>query len=136
MVRGANIGKELIVTTENKVGVMAAVSKILADHGINVEGVAGYSMDKVAKLMFVVDDTLRAKEAIVKAGYKDIKESEVVLVDLENKPGALKTITAKLAADKIDIRYMYGSACPTGCPARLILATNQNEKAVVLFKTK
>lgn len=136
MIRGASIGKELVITTENKIGALAALSKILADHGINVEGVAGYSVENTAKLMFVVDDTLRAKEAIIKAGYKDTKESEVVVIDLENKPGALKTVAAKLAGDKIDIRYMYGTTCPTGCPARIILATNQNEKAVVAFKGK
>lgn len=136
MVKAVNLGKEIVVTTENKVGLMAHVSRILADHGINIEGVAGYEADKTAKLMFVVDDTLRAKEAIQKAGYKDTRESEIVLVDLENKPGALKGVTAKLAQEKINIRYMYGTACPGGCPARIIFATSENEKAVVTLKGK
>jgi hypothetical protein len=136
MIKDANLGKELVVTTENKVGVLANISKIMADHGINIEGVAGYAANNEAKIMIVADDALRAKEALQKAGFKNVKENEVVVVDLLNKPGALKAITAKMAADKIDIRYTYGSTCPTGCPARIILATNNNEKALVLFKTK
>jgi len=136
MVIAANLGKELVVTTENKVGILANITKILADHGINIEGVAGYAVDKLAKIMVVAEDNLRAKEAIVKAGYKDTKESEIVVVDLQNKPGALKGVSAKLAAEKIDIKYMYGTTCPSGCPARLIFATTQNEKAVVALKAK
>lgn len=134
MIKAVNLGKEIVVSTENKIGLMAQCSRILADHGVNIEGVAGYAADGKAKLMFVVNDTLRGKEAIVKAGYADTKESEVVIVDLENKPGALKGMTAKLAQEKIDIRYMYGSACPAGCPARIILATTENERSVVLLK--
>lgn len=134
MIRNANLGKELVVTTENKVGVLANMSKILADHGINIEGVAGYEMGNEAKIMIVAEDTLRAKEALQKAGYKNMKEHEVVVVDLENKPGALKSITSKMSDAKIDIKYTYGTACPEGCPARIILSTDNNEKALVLFK--
>lgn len=135
MIKDANLGKELVITTENKVGILANMSKILADHGINIEGVAGYAAENnQAKIMIVAEDTLRAKEALQKAGYTNMKENEVVVVELENKPGALKSITAKMADAKIDIRYIYGTACPSGCPARIILATNNNEKAVVLFK--
>ena len=137
MIKDANLGKEIVITTENKVGILANMSKILADHGINIEGVAGYASEKnEAKIMLVVDDTLRAKEALQKAGYTNLKENEVLVVDLENKAGALKAITAKMAAEKIDIRYTYGTACSTGCPARIILCTNANEKALVLFKAR
>ena len=137
MIKDAALGKELVVTTENKIGVMAAISKMLSDKCINIEGVAGYAaQNNEAKIMIVADDALRAKEAIVKAGYKNIKEKEVVLVDLQNKPGALKGITAMLSADKIDINYMYGTVCQEGCPARIVLSTSNNERAIVLFKAK
>ena len=134
MLKDVNLGKELVVSLPNKVGILADISKILADHGINIEGVAGYAQGTDAKIMIVAEDTLRAKEALLKGGYKAVKESEVLVLDLENKPGALKVITAKLAKDGIDIRYAYGTACPSGCPARLIIATSANEKALVSLK--
>ena len=113
MIKDANLGKELVITADNKVGVLANISKILADHGINIEGVAGYAAEGgKAKIMLVAEDALRAKEALQKAGYKDMKENEVVVVDLENKAGALKSITAKMSDAKIDIRYTYGTTCP------------------------
>ena len=134
MIKAVDLGKEIVVTADNTVGLMAHVSRVLADHGINIEGVAGYAAENKAKLMFVVNDTLRAREAIVKEGFADTKESEIVIVDLEHRPGALKSMTTKLAQEKIDIRYMYGTACPAGCPARVIIATNENERAVVSLK--
>lgn len=134
MIRNVSLAKEIVVTVENKVGLLAGMSRILADHGINIEGVAGYEIGNEAKLMFVVSDTLRAKEALEKAGYNKTKESEVIVVDLENKLGALKSITAKLAAGKIDIKYMYGTTCSEGCPGRIVLATGSNEKALVALK--
>ena len=134
MLKDVNLGKELVVSLSNKVGILADISKILADHGINVEGVAGYAQDNDAKIMIVAEDTLRAKEALLKSGYKAIKENEVLVVELENKPGALKIVTAKLAKDGIDIRYAYGSACPSGCPAKIIIATSDNEKAFISLK--
>ena len=111
MIKNAEMGKELVITVPNKMGTLANVSKILADHGINIEGVAGYAMGTEAKIMLVADDVLRAGEALKKAGFKAIETKEVVVVELENKQGALKSITAKLLDAKIDIRYIYGTTC-------------------------
>lgn len=134
MVKNAEMGKEILITLTNKIGILANMTKVLGDHGINIEGVAGYALGNEAKIMIVADDELRAKEALIKAGYKSIKEKEVIVVDLVNKAGALKSITAKLAEEKIDILYTYGTACPEGCPARLIISTSDNEKALVAIK--
>lgn len=133
MIKDAWLIKEIVVSCENKIGSLANISKILADHDINIEGAAGYAEDGEAKIMLVTDDNLRAKEAIQKAGYKSVKESEAVMVDMMNKPGALKNLTAKLASEKIDIKYTYGTACAEACPARIILSTSNNEKAFILF---
>lgn len=135
MVKNAALGKEIVIAVENKIGTLANISKVLADHDINLEGVAGYAMSpKEARVMIVVDDTLRAIEALGKAGYAKAKENEVVVLDLVNKAGALKTVSARLAAEGIDIRYLYGTICAGSCPARLIIATDHNERAVVALK--
>lgn len=136
MISGAQLGKEIAVTVINKIGVLADMSRIVADHGINIEAVAGYVIDNEATIMLVTDDNLRAKEALEKKGYKSIKEKEVVMLDIENKAGVLKNITAQLAVEDIDINYVYGTACTGGCPSRMVLSTTNNEKALVVFKKK
>lgn len=136
MIKNAEMGKEIVVTAANKVGLLANISKVLGDHDINIEGVAGYAVNNEAKIMVVTDDDTRAVDALKKAGLSSIKEHEVVIVDLINKPGVLKAISAKLAKENIDINYTYGTVCTEGCPARLILATNDNEKTLVSLKKK
>ena len=134
MLKSAQLGKEIVVTVMNKIGVLADMSKILADHGINIEAVAGYAVNVDAIIMLVTDDNLRAMDALKKAGYKDIKEKTVIILELENKPGVLRKITEKLASADIDIRYIYGTACLGDCPSRAVLSTNNDEKALVEFK--
>jgi len=137
MIKNVGFGKEIVITVENRVGVLAEMVKILADHGINLEGVAGYAQDKDAKIMLVADDALRAVDALKAKGFSSAKENNVVVVELENKSGALKNLTLKLAEAGIDINYIYGTTCSGDCAAaRLILATNNNEKALVVLKGK
>ena len=134
MIKSAEMGKELVLTVPNKMGTMTNVSKIMADHGINIEGAAGYAMGNEAKIMIVADDVLRAGDALKKAGFKAVEAKEVVVVELENKPGALKSLCARISDAKIDIKYIYGSTCVGGCAARIIISTSDNEKALVVFK--
>lgn len=134
MVKDAGLRKEILVTEKNKAGILANLSKILSEHGINIEGVAGYAVNNEAKIMLVTEDDVRAQDAIKKAGYKQVSENEVVEVELVNKAGALKTVGAKLASAGIDIKYAYGTICSEGCPAKIILSTSDNEKTLVLLK--
>ena len=134
MVKQAQLGKEIVVTVSNKIGVLADMSKLVAEHGINIDAVAGYAAGNEAKIMLVTNDNLRVTDALKKAGYNSIKEEEVVILDLENKAGALKNVLSVLAAQSIDIKHIYGTTCGGGCPAKLILSTSDNEKALVAFK--
>lgn len=136
MLKKAGLGKEIAVRVINKIGVLADISKILADHGINIVAAAGYAMNNEAEITLVTDDNLRAVDALKKNKYASVKENEVVVVELEDKPGALKNITATLAAENIDIKYIYGTTCPGGCPARLVISASDNEKALVAFRKK
>jgi len=130
MVKSVQAGKEIAVTVANKIGVLADMSVKLADGGINILAVAGYAEGAEAKIMLVTSDNSRTVDCLQKAGYKSIKESDVILIELEDKPGALKAITSQLAAEAIDINYIYGTTCLTHCPARMVLSTSNNEKAL------
>lgn len=134
MGRQAKLSREIAVTAANKVGVLADMSKLLSEGGINIEAVAGYAVGNEAKVMIVVGNNAVAVDILKKAGYASLKENEVVVVDLENKPGALKEITVNLASNGVDIKQVYGTACSSGCPSRLVFSTSDNQKALEAFK--
>jgi len=134
MLRSAHLGKEIVVIVANKIGILADISRIAADHGLNIEAVAGYEREGQAHIMLITNDNLRASDALKKSGYSSTKEREVVVVELENKAGAMKYVTGTLAAQGIDIKHVYGTTCTGSCPAKIVLFTSDNEKALVAFK--
>ncbi len=134
MIRAVNMKKEIVVSVANKMGVLADMCKIVADHGINLEAFVGYGMGKEAKIHLLTADNLRASDALKKAGYRSQEEKSVVVIDLENKIGALKLVTDKLSQEAVDIKYTYGTTCSSGCPATIVISTSDNERAFVALK--
>ena len=135
MVKNVFIWKEITLTTKNKIGLLANIVKIIADHGINIEGIVGYSMDDEASIMIVAENITAAKETLIQNGF-EVKENDVVVVDLQNTPGALKSLTAKIAGENIDIKYIYGTVTLEEGVSRLVLVTSSNERTLVLLKEK
>jgi hypothetical protein len=136
MLKKAMLAKEISVLVENEMGILHKITDLLADHGINIEAVAGYEVleSKNAEMMFVVDDTLRASDALKAKGYGSVDENDVIVVEMENKPGALKTVTRLLAAKGINIRYIYGSVGSEATYVRVVMLTSDNEKALIALK--
>ena len=132
MVKNITLGEEITITTKNKVGILADVSKMLANKGINIEAVLGYEVGPIAKLLVVTNANLVIVNELKKMKYKSVKETEVLLVDLDNKPGALKVVSTEMKENKIDIRYVYLTPCTclTKGSSRMVLQTSDNERAM------
>jgi hypothetical protein len=135
MAKYVRLCREILVTVSNKIGVLADISRAAAQLGINIEAVAGYATENdEAKLMIVTFDNTRLMQALKSKGYILIKDNEVLLIELENKVGSLEDMCSKLAAEDIDIKYIYGVTCPAGCPAQMVMSTSDNKKAMAVMK--
>ena len=132
MIRSVVLSEEIIITTINKVGLLADISVMLANEGINVEAAVGYEIGKLAKLMLVTNANLKIVDQLRKKKYKSVKEAEVLLVELENKPGALKVVTTELKTNKIDIRHLYVTTSAGGW-SRMVVQTSDNESAMAVL---
>jgi len=136
MLQKAILTKQISITLDNKIGVLNIMSGYLSDRGINIEAVAGYEMEesKQAKIMLVVDDTRKAIDALHERGFGSVEEKNVIMVELDNKPGALKNVTSLLAHKEINIRYIYATTSPDESPVRVVMSTSDNETAFVTLK--
>jgi hypothetical protein len=133
MLKSIALGEELIITTKNKVGLLADIAQMVANHGINIESALGYEAGKTARLMLVTNANLTLVAELKKKKYRSVKETEVIMVELENKPGALKVVTTELKKAHIDIKYLYVTS-PAGMEGgRMVLQTGNNEKAMALL---
>ncbi len=126
---------EITVGVKNEIGALAKMMSFLVNHGINVEAIAGSSSHtgEEGNLIFITSDNAEAISELMAHGYKHIGENDVIVVELENRPGRLKNISELLAMNKININYLYCTTCTGGCAARLVLSTSDNDKAFSLL---
>ena len=133
MIKRVTLGEEVTITVKNKIGLLAGISEMLANRGINIESALGYESGKTAKLMLVTTANI-AIISDLKRKYKSVKEKEVVMVELEDRPGAMKVVTTELKQAKIDITYLYvTSPSSQGGSSRMVIQTSDNEKAMALL---
>ncbi|MBL7156775.1 MAG: hypothetical protein ISS92_01290 [Candidatus Omnitrophica bacterium] len=119
--------KEILATTENKVGKLAEFSSVITGAGVNITAVSAYGMEGKAHFMAVTSDNAKAIKALSGKGY-EVKEEDVVELQLENKVGALEAMGKKLAGANIDLNYIYGSVSDGS--SAIILSSNNNDKAI------
>ena len=128
----ASLIKELVVKTENKVGMLAAVAEAIAGSGVNITALNAFAVEDKAVFRIVTSDNMKAISDIKAKNYEAL-EREVVAVELENKVGAARDMARKLKEAKIDITYIYGSTHGSGA-ATIVFNCSDNKKAVGVLK--
>jgi hypothetical protein len=123
----ASLGKEIFVTTENKVGMLLKITAPIKEAGVSIRGVCAWGDAGKANFLVVTENNEKANQALKKAGYAP-QETEVVLADLANKIGSLAEAAQKLAGAGVDIDHCYVTA--SGSQALAVFATKDNAKAV------
>lgn len=131
----AVLDKQLTVTVSNKVGSLAEVSHVISSSGINLLAICAYGVDNKGVIMFVSDNFAVAKR-LLKAKQYDLREEEVVLISLDNKPGTLQTITQKVADAGIDLNLLYGSVDSQGKTSRVALISENNNAVMTVLNMK
>jgi hypothetical protein len=103
------IAKQVTAFLENKPGRLANICSALGREKINILALTVMDSKEHSVLRLVADDLTRTKAAL-KAIGTPFQESEVIIVELENRPGALARICEKLAGDHVNIDYAYCSS--------------------------
>ncbi|MFH1754055.1 MAG: ACT domain-containing protein [Candidatus Omnitrophota bacterium] len=137
MIKNVSPGKEIAVRVLNEVGVLAKITSFLVNHGINVKAISGVAtpIGEAAELVFVTDNNFAAVDALSNHGHQ-VSEHDILLVELENTPGALKNISEILAQSEVNINYLYATTCSGGCPTLIILSTSDNAHALDLLQAR
>jgi hypothetical protein len=99
---------QLVLTLQNKAGVLANVCKILGDAGVNIEALCAPEAPAKGKVRLLVSDVGKAEAALKGAKIRAGKE-EAITVALENKPGAMAGVAEKLAGAKVNIKCAYAT---------------------------
>jgi len=127
------IVQQLAVFLENKPGALSAVCDALAGAKINIFGLTVSDTTDHAVVRMVVDNTPRAL-AILESHGTLVVESDVLMIQNDNKPGSLSRITHALSAKKINIDYGYLASMPTARKGLLILRVTDVKKALSILR--
>ena len=121
-------GKQLVFETADEVGMLAKVSKALADAGVNILAAKAYTKEGAGHFMVVTSDNAKTAESLKGQGIES-SEKDVILLELENKVGALAEASNKLAAAGVNITHIAATAgeAPTSL---VVLTTADNAKAM------
>lgn len=124
---------QLAVFIENKPGTLAAVCEALAREGINIFGLATSDTTDHNVVRLVVSDPDRALAIFEERGTL-VVETDVLMVENRNQPGALVRIAKALARKKINIEYAYLASHPSDVRGLLILRVDNAKAAMATLQ--
>jgi len=101
--------RQLSIHLENKPGRLANVLSALAGERVNIVAMSVMDSHDNQVLRIVVDDPGRARTC-VRALNMAPNETDVVVAELRNQPGALAHVCELLASEHVNIDYCYCSA--------------------------
>jgi hypothetical protein len=118
---------QIVVSAESKPGVLAKVSDALAKAGVNIVAVCAADAAGRGKIRLVVSDPGRAKTALGAAKIRCSEEPALVL-SMDDRPGALAAVAARLAAARINIKCTYATSSGGG-KVQVVLVVPNPDKA-------
>lgn len=127
------ITHQLAVFLENKPGALAAVCDALALAKINIFGLTVSDTTDHSVVRMVLSNTEKALGIFEEHGTL-IVESEVIMIQNDNRPGSLSRIAKALAEKKINIDYGYLASMPAAKKGLLILRVTDAKKALTILK--
>jgi hypothetical protein len=100
----AHVATDLAVTLpEDRPGMLAKAVNAVSNAGLNLEGHA--EMEGVVHVL--TTDAAAARDALEAAGFRVVREQQVVLVPVEDRPGSAASVFRRIADAKVNIRFSY-----------------------------
>jgi hypothetical protein len=122
------MAKDFVLIPDDQPGVLARIGEALGAAAINIEGISAFTGEGKGVVHILVEDAERALEALAEAGFDVRAARDVLLLDIEDQPGALGAACRRLADAGINISQAYIAA-----GYKLVLAVDDIDRARELF---
>jgi hypothetical protein len=111
---------DLTLYLDDQPGELARVGNVLGKAGANIEGLCALtSGGGQAEVHILVQDPTPAFEALERAGIRIAAEEEVIVLDIEDRPGSLGEVARKLGNADVNLTTAY-----LATNTRLVLAAD------------
>ncbi len=98
---------DLVIDIENSPGALARVAAAISDAGVNIAAATCVGPAERAELHILVPHAEAARRALAISHVAVTREREVVVVDVEDRPGELADLTRKIAQAGVNLDLVY-----------------------------
>ena len=98
---------DLVIDIENTPGALAQVATAISDAGVNIAAATCVGAGERAELHILVPHGEAAKHALAISQVGFSREREVVVVEVEDRPGVLADLTRKIAKAGVNLDLVY-----------------------------
>jgi hypothetical protein len=109
------------------------VSRVLSEAGVNIRALSLADTSDFGILRLIVDNNDSAKASLIERGFT-VGKTDVVAVEVEDRPGGLNRILDILSRQNINVEYMYAFVQHTGKDAVIIFRFDDIDTAVKLLQ--
>lgn len=121
--------EQISIFLENKSGRLADVTSVLAEAGINIRALSLADTADFGILRLILTDLDKAKSVLKEKGFT-VGRTEVVAVEVSDRPGGLAHILNIMKDQGINVEYMYAFVQKSGSNAIIIFRFDVVEKAI------
>jgi hypothetical protein len=101
------VAVDLAIDIENAPGALAEVAAAISDAGVNIAAATCIGVGERAELHILVPHAEAARHSLAISHVAVTREREVVVVDVEDRPGVLADLTRKVAKAGVDLDLVY-----------------------------
>src|SRR2546423_14662580 len=98
---------DLVIDIENKPGALADVAAAISDAGVNIAAATCIGSGERAELHILVPHAEAAKHLLAISHVAVTREREVVVIDVEDRPGVLADLARKVARAGVNLDLVY-----------------------------
>ena len=127
--------KQISVFVENRRGAIMDITGVLLNAGVNLRAISIADTTDFGVVRLIVDKRKDALAALRDNGMT-VKETDVVALVVDDKPGGLHAALKALTDSNIMVEYSYGFVSPINGEATIILKCDDQEKALGCLTAK
>lgn len=124
--------EQISIFIENKSGRLAEISRILEQAGINIRALSLADTSDFGILRLIVNDVEKAKFVLKEKNFT-VNKTEVIAVEVPDRPGGLSTILQCLDRNDLNVEYMYAFVERCGGNAVIIFRFDDTDKAIAVL---
>jgi hypothetical protein len=125
--------QQLSVFLENQPGHLESVCQHLADAGLNILTLTLADTQQYGILRLIIAEAERARATLAAGGFA-VTTTEVVAIEVEDRPGGLAAILRVVGQAGVNVEYMYAFTSWTRGRAAMVFRFRDSDRAIAALR--